>query len=341
MARVTLKTIAAKTGYSITTISRALAGYSDVAPSTREMIIAAANELGYYPNLTARQLQQQRTDTVGIILPTFGPRFADPYFSEIIAGIGDGLAEKKLDLLISTRPPGPEELEAYRHMVQGNRVDGLILVRTRREDDRIAYLMSTSFPFAAFGRTDQTVNFPHIDEDGETGLYTITQYLISLGHKHIGYISAPSNLMFAEFRLMGYHKAIEEANLPYDEQLIVYGDLTRRGGAKAAQQLLDLRPRPTAIIAANDLMALGAIRVAQERNLQIGSDLSIAGFDDIPPAELFSLTTMRQPIYDIGRKLSQMVIALIQGEPIEEHGVLLKPELIERGSTGPPPSSWA
>lgn len=336
MARVTLKTIAVKTGYSITTVSRALAGYDDVSPATREKILIAADELGYYPDLTARQLQKQRTDTVGLVLPTYGPRFADPYFSEILAGIGDQLARRGLDLLVSTQSPGPGEMATYRRMVQGRRVDGLIVVRTRKSDARIEYLASTSLPFVAFGRTDLDVDFAYIDEDGETGIYTLTRHIISLGHQHIGYISAPLDLMFAHFRLAGFRRAIQEAGLSLDERLVVYGDLTRRGGAEAARQLLGLKPRPTAIIAANDLMALGTIRVAQEVGLDIGADLSIAGFDDIPPAEIFSLTTLRQPIYEIGLRLSDMLWRLVEDEPLEDRYILLNPELIIRDSVGPP-----
>lgn len=338
MPRVTLKTIAEKTGYSITTVSRALAGYNDVSPSTREKIRSIAEELGYYPNITARQLQKQRMDTVGIILPTHGPRFADPYFSEILAGIGDELARHGQDLLVSTRPPGPDEIAAYQRMVQGNRVDGLIVVRTRQQDERIQYLAQTSMPFVVFGRTDLDAGFPYIDEDGRGGIYRLMQHLIELGHAQIGYISAPLDLMFAHFRMQGYRQALEDFGLPYVEQLVSYGDLTRRGGGRAAAQLLGGRPKPTAIIAANDLMALGAVRVAQDTGLEIGSDLSIAGFDDIPPAEIFSLTTLRQPIYEIGQKLSWMLWNLIQSKTLDLPTMLLEPELVVRASTGPPKS---
>jgi LacI family transcriptional regulator len=333
---VTLKTIAAQTGYSITTVSRALAGYDDVAENTRQTILAAADALGYYPNLTARQLQKQRMDTVGIILPTHGPRFADPYFSEIIAGIGDGLADEGFDLLLSTRAPGPDELAAYRRMVEGRRVDGLIVVRTRRRDERIAYLAGTSLPFVVFGRADLEVEFPYIDENGEAGLYELTRYLIGLGHRRIGYISAPLDLMFANFRLTGYMRALQEAGLPADDSLVEVSDLTKRGGAEAARHLLDRSPRPTAIIAANDLMALGAIGTAQKMGLAIGGELSIAGFDDIPPADIFSLTTLHQPIYDIGRQLSAMLCAFIMHNPVEQQQILLEPELVIRASTGSP-----
>ncbi|MBE0685598.1 MAG: LacI family DNA-binding transcriptional regulator, partial [Anaerolineaceae bacterium] len=142
--QVTLKTISKQTGFSVTTVSRALTGYDDVSKETREKILEVANELGYYPNVTARQLQKQRTDTIGLILPTYGPRFNDPYFSELIAGIGNQLSSFGMSLLLSVQAPGPNEISAYRHMVEGKRVDGLIVVRTRNEDERIKYLLTTT-----------------------------------------------------------------------------------------------------------------------------------------------------------------------------------------------------
>lgn len=334
--RVTLKTIAARTGYSVTTVSRALADYDDVSDSTRQVIRQAAQELGYYPNHTARQLQKQQTDTIGLIIPSVGPRFADPYFSLILAGIGDGLAERGYDLLISTCPPGPAELEAYRYMVEGRRVDGLIVIRTRRRDERIAYLVEQSFPFIVFGRTDLKVDYPYLDEDGETGTYELTMHLVGLGHTRIAYIAAPQDLTFGYFRHKGFQRALNDAGLAYNSRLVRTAELTRRGGEAAAAQLLQQTPCPTAIVAANDLIALGALNVAQDLGFIVGRDVSIAGFDDIPPAEVVSLTTLNQPIYEIGHQLSRMLMTLIKGEILAERQVLLEPELIVRDSVGPP-----
>jgi DNA-binding LacI/PurR family transcriptional regulator len=224
-------------------------------------------------------------------------------------------------------------------MVQGRRVDGLIVVRTRQRDERIAYLAQTALPFVVFGRTDLDLDFAYIDEDGQAGLYNLTRHLISLGHTQIGYISAPSDLTFANFRLEGYRQAMTEAELSGSDHLVVIGDLTQRGGVKAAGQLLDRPDRPTAIIAANDLMALGTIATAQQHGLVVGQDLSVAGFDDIPPAEISSLTTLRQPIYDIGMRLSQMLSSIIEGQPLEDRYILMEPELVIRASTGPPPTT--
>jgi LacI family transcriptional regulator len=336
--RITLKSLAEITGFSVTTVSRALSGYDDVSPTTRETILSAAEELGYYPNLTARQLQKQRTDTVGLILPSKGSRLADPYFSMILAGIGDSLADSGIDLLISTRYQGKDELEVYRRMVEGRRVDGLIVIRTRCEDQRIAYLAEKEFPFVAFGRTKLAVDYSYIDEDGEAGVYELVSYLIGLGHQRIAYISAPRDLMFAHYRLEGYSRSLEDASISVDEALIIEGDLTRRTGMMATESLLSLESSPTAIVAANDLMALGAISIAQERGMAIGRDLSVAGFDDVPAAENLSLTTLRQPIYEIGGQLSQLLHAMINGNQVGRRQILLKPKLILRSSTGKPAS---
>jgi LacI family transcriptional regulator len=333
---VTLKDIAKKVGYSITTVSRALAGYADVAHSTRELILKTAAEMGYHPDATARRLRKQCTDTIGFIIPTYGPRFSDPFFSELLAGIGNQAAEQEYDLLVSTRAPGPEELKVYERMVMERRVDGLLVVRTRHEDQRIAYLVERGFPFVAFGRADTEDDFPYLDVDGLVGMRQLTQHLIELGHERIAYISAPLDLLFASHRLEGYRQALEAHGLPYTESIIAVGELTERSGYSAGRDLLTRGRRPTAIIACNDLMALGVISAARELGLTVGRDVAVAGFDDVSLAEHAhpSLTTVRQPIYEIGRRICEMLIDLLLGKPLAESHVILQPQLIVRASCG-------
>ena len=333
---ITLKDIARATGFSVTTVSRALNDYDDVARETKARIKKVAQELGYYPSATARQLQKRRTDTIGFVIPTFGPRFSDPYFSELLAGIGNEAAEHDFDLLVSTRPPGEEkEKEAYCRLVNGRRVDGLLVVRTRQKDWRIAYLAEQGFPFVAFGRSDLAFDFPWLDVDGVSGMEQVTQHLIDRGHCCIAYISAPEDLMFSHHRMCGYKRALEKNGLPFVMERVAWGDLTQRGGHWAALQLLSLSPPPTAIVAGNDLMALGAFGAAREKQLVIGQDIAITGFDDIPLAEHAhpTVTTLRQPIYQIGTSVCRMLIQLIRREELQERQVLLQPQLVVRGSS--------
>lgn len=342
MAGITLKDLAARLGLSITTVSRALAGYDDVAEATRQRVLQAAAEMGYVPDASARRLQKGRTDTIGFIIPTFGPRFSDPFFSELLAGIGNEAARHNLDLLVSTRAPDtPEEEEAYRRMVHGHLVDGLLVVRTRVGDRRIETLAAAGFPFVVFGRSDLEVDFCYVDEDSYRGFELVAEHLVGLGHTRIAFISAPSNLVFARYRRAGLMDTLERHGLSLAPEYSVAGDLTQRGGFQAMNQLLDLAQPPTAVVACNDLMALGAIGAAQRRGLVVGHDVAVTGFDDIPQAEHShpSLTTVRQPIYDIGRQICAMLVRVVRGEELPERHVLLQPNLIVRESSGTVPES--
>ncbi len=333
---VTLKDIAAQVGRSVTTVSRALADYDDVSPATREQVRQVAQEMGYEPNLAARQLQQQHTNTLALIFPTYGPRFSDPFFGEFLAGVGNEAARHGFDLLVSTRSPGEEEEKAYLKSIRSRRVDGFILVRTRRDDPRVALLQQHQFPFAVFGRLEKDNKFPFVDEDSEVGVKLVVDHLVALGHTRLAYIAAPSEMTFGYYRFSGFINALKAHALPVDDSLIIEGDLTQRAGRNVARQLLDQPDPPTAIMAANDLMALGAMSTAQERGLVVGQDISITGFDDIPWAEHAHppLTTVHQPIYQIGTMVCEMLIKVIKGEPLPKQQVILQPSLVVRESSG-------
>lgn len=332
---VTLRDIARKTGYSVTTVSRALNDYDDVNAETKRTIRRTAQRLGYHPNVTAQNLQRQRTGTLGLIIPTTEPRFADPFFLEFLAGLGNEASARGYDLLVSTRAPGPDEIDAYRRLVRGKRVDGLAVVRTRRQDPRIAYLTAEHIPFVAFGRTEDDNDFPYVDENGRAGISQATRHLIDQGHRRIGFIAADQAFTFATQRLAGYVETLEINGLPADPSLIVEGGLSQRSGRQAARQLLDLAEPPSAIVATNDLMALGAMAAVHAAGLVVGQDVAVTGFDDIPLAEHSHppLTTLRQPIHDIGTLVGRMLIDIIVGQPLDDPHVVLQPTLIVRGSS--------
>ena len=333
---VTIKDIAERTGKSITTVSRALAGYDDVAPETKVLVRQVAEELGYEPNLLAQRLQKQRTDTIGLILPTFGPRFSDPFFSEFLAGVGNRAARSGFDLLVSTQAPDADEVQAYRHKVQGRQVDGFIVVRTRRQDARIDYLRCAGMPFVVFGRTEGVLDFPFVDEDGVSGMRLMADHLARLGYRRIACIAPPTEMMFAHHRLQGLREGLADHGITLDESQIMRSDLTQRGGFATADSLLANGRSLEAIAACNDLMALGAMSAAQGRGLTVGQDVAITGFDDIPPAEHSHppLTTLHQPIYEIATMLADMLLAIIAGQTPAQSQVILRPRLVIRRSCG-------
>ncbi len=224
---------------------------------------------------------------------------------------------------------------AYERMVQERRVDGLLVVRTRRRDPRIAYLQNHDFPFVAFGRCELDRPFPYVDVDGETGMYQLTRHLIERGHRRIAYVTVSDTLMFSHHRIQGYRRALREAGIAFDSTLIVEAGMSDEEGFRAGQALLRRDPAPTAIIGATDLIALGVMGAAEASGVRVGRDLAVAGFDDISLAALAHppLTTVRQPIYVIGQIICRMLLEqILEGEIAESHR-LLRPELIVRAST--------
>jgi len=333
---ITLKDISKRVGKSITTVSRALNDYDDVNQETKKMIQGVAEEMGYRPNIIAQRLQKQKTDTIGFIVPTFGPRFSDPFFSEFLAGVGNIASDLGFDLLVSTQPPGEKEYKAYHRMMDGRRVDGFIIVRTRCNDNRINDLLERGFPFTVFGRTEGRNDFPYVDEDGAYGMRQIADHLVSLGHTRIGCIAPDPELMFAATRLKGLKEGLAAHNITLNGSMHKIGDLTQKGGYLQCKSLMRESNPPTAIVACNDLMALGAISAVQDLGLEVGKDITITGFDDIPLAEYCHppLTTVHQPIYQIGGMVCKMLIKIIMDQELEQKYILLKPSLIIRESSG-------
>ncbi len=334
---VTIRQVAKALNLSITQVSRALDGYADVAEETRRRVIQAAREMGYSPSRAARQLRKKRAEAIGCIIPTSVPHFSDPFFSEFIAGLGDVVTPNDLDLLISTAPPGsPAEQALYQRWVHSGRVDGIVLTRLRLNDWRVRFLAEAEFPFAGVGRSDLPIRFPCVEVDGRAGMAAIVQHLVERGHRRIGFIGGPADLALQVERFAGYREGLERAGLPLDDWLVVESDLTRSGGKLAAQRLLDLTRPPTAIVGVNDLTAIGALRAAHERGLRVGRDLAVTGFDNIedsantdPP-----LTTLNHPVYQIARRLGEMLMKRIAGQALPAEQIVLQPELIVRESSG-------
>ena len=258
----------------ITTVSHALSGYGDVNENTRQHIIAIAERLGYQPNLAARHLRSKQTKTIGMVIPLTA-YFSDPFFMELLSGVGRQAAEYGYDLLLSAQQPGEEELNAYRRIVASSRIDGVVVARVQRDDPRITFLKEAHHPFVVFGRSNAN-DYPYIDVDGRAGVHQIVLHLARLGHRRIAFVLSPPQLAFTALRYEGYCQGLAEAGLPLDTAYIVQGDLTRASGHAAAARLLALPEPPTAIVACNDSMALGAMLAIQEQKLVVGRDVAVA-----------------------------------------------------------------
>jgi len=334
---VTLKDLADYVGKSVTTVSRALADYDDVSPATREQVRQAAQELGYEPNIIARQLQKKRTDTIALILPPVYPRISDPFFSELLSGLVEQFTRHGLDLLVSVTSSSDNQTDTYLKFMRSRRADGFIIVRTQRQDPRIDLLRQHNYPFVAFGRIEGDNDFPLIDDDDELGVQLVVDHLVELGHTRLAFIAEPLEFTKPYHRAQGFMKSLKSHGLPVDSALILEGGYRQHFGQAAAHRLLEKSNPPTAIVACNDLLCLGAVKAAQERGLIVGRDVSITGFDDISFAEYATspLTTVHQPAYRIGKMLCRMLVKIINQEQLTEKQIILQPKLVVRQSSGP------
>jgi LacI family transcriptional regulator len=333
---ITIWDVAKKLHLSITTVSRALDGYSDVAEGTRQLIVKTAHEMGYVPNKAARQLRRNRADSIGYILPTDTPRFSDPFFAEFTSGLGDEALASGFDLLVSTAAPGSQaEQKAYEQWVHGRKVDGIVLNRIHIRDWRVQYLAQSQFPFVTLERSLDSFDYPSVEVNGQYWLSVLIDHMVSLGHKHIAYIGASPVLKIQTDRFEGYQDGLRKHGLVFDADLVVEGDLTIESGYKAGEFLLTLPDPPTAIVCVNDMTAIGVLHAARELGRPVGQDLSVAGFDGIEGFEHTQppLTTINQPVYRIARQLVKMLIMQIKDQPLEEKHIQIEPTLEIRQST--------
>jgi LacI family transcriptional regulator len=334
---LSLRAIAERLGVSVTTVSRALGGYPEVAAATRARVLAEAERIRYRPNQLARRLRHGRNEAVGIVLPTEVGQFGDPFFLRLLAAVGPSLERAGLDLLVMTARPGAEELRAYRHLIEGRRVDGMLLARTRRRDARIAYLLDHGGAFVAHGRSEEDRPFAFIDIDGEAACREATDRLIAHGHCRIGLINAAPHYMFAHYREQGWRAALVSAALPAG--LMRAGEPSEEAGWTLMRELLAERDPPTAVLCATDRLAIGALHAVAQAGLHAGRDISLIGFDDLPMASCTDppLTTIEQPIDAAGARMVEMLLQLLDGADPAELREIWSARLIPRGSDGPAP----
>jgi len=321
---VTLKDIAEAVGKSVAAVSRALHNHDDISEETREYIKRVAREMGY-----------ASTNTLGFILPALSPRNSDPYFSELLTGITNEATEQGFDLLVSTCPPGPEENWAYLRLINSRRVDGIIIARPRWRDSRIELLLEKQFPFVVIGATNLQGDFLTITEDAAEGARLMVEHLAAQGHERIALINTPSDLFFSSEYLSGFREAMLKAGLQINEDFLEECDFTQKDGYQTAQMLLSKPEAPTAIITADDIVALGVMAAVQDQGFEIGSDVVVTGYGDILLAEYSQppLTTIHRPTYMLGQQACQMLTAQLGDEALKKKNVVIKPSLVIRQSS--------
>lgn len=333
-SKVTIVEVAEKAGVSLGTVSRVINNDVHVAPKTRERVLAVTKELGYVANRQARGLKGRKTNVIGVLVPDLGTG----YIGEIMRGIDAELALSQLDLMLfTTHRTAVKEANYVANMVQGM-VDGLLIVLPRNPADYTGTLARRNFPFVLIDHQGTDDPCPSVGATNWQGAYNATQYLVKLGHTRIGFITGAMDLGAASERLDGYRSALHVNHISEDPSLIYEGTFFQPDGYAGAIALLDHQEVPTAIFASNDVMAMGAMDAVRSRGLRVPEDVSILGFDDIPQAALIrpALTTVRQPLEQMGRVSTQMLLDILKNPEKEVEPIKLPTELIIRGSTQSP-----
>ncbi|SCG75002.1 LacI family DNA-binding transcriptional regulator [Micromonospora humi] len=329
--RPTLEAVARRAGVSRATVSRVVNGSTTVAESIQQAVRRAVEELGYVPNLAARSLVTQRTDSVALVLPEAATRVFsdDQVFPGIIRGAAQELeaADKQLVLMLAGSPAGHERVERY---TTGRHVDGVLFASLHGEDPLPGRLARLGIPVVCSGRPLDGAEVPYVDVDHTGGVTTAVQHLIAAGRRRIATIAGPQDMVAGIERLIGYRTALTGAGLP---ELVAYGDFTRESGTAAIRELLAADPELDAVFAASDLMAHAALRALREAGRRVPEDVAVIGFDDIETAAYTEppLTTVRQPIVELGRAMTRQLLRITAGEHVEQ-ALMLPTELVLRDS---------
>jgi LacI family transcriptional regulator len=333
-SKVTIVEVAKKAQVSLGTVSRVINNDIHVAPETRERVSSVMQEMQYVANRQARGLKGMKTNVIGVLVPDL----ATSYIGEIMHGIDTELALHQFELMLFTHHRiAAKEAGYVANMVQGM-VDGILLVLPRNIADYTDTLTRHKFPFVVIDHQGSGDPCPSVGATNWQGGYNATEYLIKQGHKRIGFITGSIGLGCSQDRLKGYRSALRTYHIPEKPELIYEGDFNQPDGYVAASAFLELSIPPTAIFASNDVMAMGVMDAVRNRNLRIPDDISVVGFDNIPQSAMInpSLTTVQQPLEQMGRVATQMLLGILKDPKKDVGRIELPTELIVRNSSSAP-----
>jgi LacI family transcriptional regulator len=331
--RVTIAQVAEEASTSAMTVSNVMNGRPGASEETRRRVREAAAKLGYQPNVAARNLKAGRTGLVGLIALDLTSQFG----LEILRGVADELADEEQELLVNASyHDAAREQDRIQFLTRGM-VDGVLLIAPVLEQGTVELLRRQNLPCVVIDPRRLAVPLPRLTVDNYHGMRQGTQHLIDLGHTRIAYLRGEEDLESTSVRYRGFEDAMRLAGLDIDPRLVGSCDFSYASGFRTSVRLIT-EHRPSAIVAGADLMALGAIDAARSCGLDVPTELSVVGFDDLPQAaqSFPGLTTVRQPLHDMGQKAARALLALINGQKLLMEHMELGTELIVRSSTAAP-----
>ncbi len=328
--RATIHHVAAAAGVSVATVSKAVNGRYGVSPDTARRVLDVVQELGYESSLVASSMRARRTGVIGVLVADF-----EPFSAEILKGVAAALHDTRFDLLAysgSRQHEGAGWEHRSLSRLSGSLIDGAIMVTP-------TVLNATAdVPVVAIDPHTGRADVPAVESDSLDGAFQATKHLIELGHRRIAFLGGRPDLRSSIYREEGYRRALAAAGIAFDPSLVRVGHYEKDMAMAPAWALLSRPDRPTAIFAANDLSAIATLHVAAEMKLDVPSDLSVVGFDDIPDASRMipALTTIRQPMHRLGASAVELLIALMAGETPAVTHIRLPTRLIRRATTDVP-----
>lgn len=336
--RVTSEQVAQQAGVSRTTVSFVLnqAAGCNIPEETRQRVLQAARALGYTPNAAARALATQRSHLLAFILCQNADQvFADAFLPDVLRGVSDTVSSHGYRVLVEPLED-VNQPDTYISLVREQRVDGLLLSGPRSDDARLEELRSASFPVVLIGQLPGA-GFPFVDVDNVSGARRAVEHLYRLGHRRIAMLTnAPPEYTGSADRIQGYRQALKEHGVPFEQDLVGYGQFTEESGYRAMCRLLDSSPSLDAVFVASDVVAFGALAAIRERGLLVPQDIAVIGFDDVRTARYTSpaLSTVHLPARELGARAAAILLQLIEGQAVALEGTLLETELIVRESCG-------
>jgi len=342
---IRLEDIAQRLGISVTTVSLALKGHPRITEKRREQVLRVARSMGYRPNLLARALATGRAGIVGLIVSDN----TDPFYAELIRAVEERAAEAAMSVILCNTSRNPQREGAAVRMLLSRKVDGIILspVETpggRDEEDRyLRALAREGFPLVIITRSVRDPDFHAVSVDNVGLARRAVEYLLSRGHRRIGYLGSEVRTHPDGERLRGYREALREAGVSFHPGLVERCAPSLAGGYEGARRFLSRAERPTALFAFNDVIALGALRALRDGGVSVPGKMSVLGCDDIEAARYsaVSLSTMRIPKFEMGARAAGIILDSMRTPAAERHHVVLEAELVERESTGDAPVETA
>ncbi len=340
---MSLQVLSKSLGLSISTVSRALNGYTDVSEVTRQRVALAAKAMNYQPNPAAHRLATGRTGAVALVTAVQPGRALDATFASLQAGAAAVLREHGYFVLSVTLPAGDAELPELERLLAARLVDGVMLTRTHTLDARVQMMQEAHVPFVTHGRTQNPKTHAWVDTDNEQAFYMVTRRLIELGHRRIGFINGPLSMTYAVLREAGFDRAcMESAGVTATRSNV--RDVTARNGEEMMRDWLARRPlteRPTAVVCATDALAFGAMAACKQAGLQVGRDISLTGYGNTEASAFVDppLTTIDHATEANGRHLADLLLLAMAGTGAAELQRLEPVHLLERASVCPAPKS--